>query len=125
MQKYLTKIMSALFFGLGLTVGSSLLASETDLVLPEFNTPFQLFGSTLTGREILLWGMGIVFLGLIFGFREFRKIRSLPAHKSMLDVSALIYETCKTYLLQQGKLLIGLEVFIGACIVYYFFGLKE
>src|SRR5665213_2852410 len=103
MQKYLIKMISIVFFSL---VGSTAMASESDLILPSFNMPFQLFGSTLSGREILLWGMLIVFLGFVFGFREFRKIKALPAHKSMLDVSALIYETCKTYLLQQGKLLI-------------------
>ncbi|MDB5038463.1 MAG: pyrophosphate-energized vacuolar rane proton pump, partial [Bacteriovoracaceae bacterium] len=124
MQKYFSKLISFLFLGLGFMWAAPAMASESDLILPEFNTPFQIFGTSLTGRQLLLWGMGIVFLGLIFGFKEFRKTRSLRAHKSMLDVSELIYETCKTYLLQQGKLLIGLEVFIGACIVYYFYGLK-
>lgn len=121
----ISKIISAIVFGLGFWTNSKAFASETDLVLPEFNTTFQLFGSTLTGREILMGGMVVVFFGLLFGWKEFNRIKSLKAHKSMLDVSALIYETCKTYLFQQGKLLIGLEVFIGACIVYYFYGLKE
>src|SRR5262245_24866230 len=110
------KKLSKMIWGLivGLTYGGlSLRASETDLVLPEFNMPFQLFGTTLTGREILLWGMVVVALGLVFGYREFINIKNLKAHKSMLDVSSLIYETCKTYLLQQGKLLIILEAFIG------------
>jgi K(+)-stimulated pyrophosphate-energized sodium pump len=125
MQRYITKIISALVLGLGFWPTSKVFASETDLVLPEFNSTFQIFGASMTGREILLWGMIVVALGLVFGYREFVRIKSLTAHKSMLDVSALIYETCKTYLLQQGKLLIGLEVFIGSCIVYYFYGLKD
>ena len=62
---------------------------------------------------------------MLFGLMEFIRIKRMPAHKSMLDVSALIYETCKTYLFQQGKLLILLEAFIGACIFYYFFGLQH
>jgi K(+)-stimulated pyrophosphate-energized sodium pump len=125
MQKSFFKLISALILGFGFWPGASAWASETDLILPEFNNSFQLFGATMTGREILLWGMLVVVLGLVFGFREFVRIKRLPAHKSMLDVSALIYETCKTYLLQQGKLLVALEVFIGACIVYYFYGLKD
>ena len=70
-------------------------------------------------------GFGIVIcvLGMIFGLVEFLKIRKLPAHQSMLDISALIYETCKTYMIQQGKFLIVLEAFIGGCLFYYFYGL--
>ena len=57
---------------------------------------------------------------MLFGLAMFNQVKAMPAHKSMLDVSNIIYETCKTYLLQQGRLLMVLEVFIGACIVYYF-----
>jgi K(+)-stimulated pyrophosphate-energized sodium pump len=78
------------------------------------------FGITTNGHTLLLWGMGVVALGLVFGFREFRRIKALPAHESMLKVSNLIYETCKTYLIQQGKLLVVLELFVGLCIFYYF-----
>ena len=67
--------------------------------------------------------MVVPILGLLFGFLEYKKIKALPAHRSMLDVSALIYETCKTYLLQQGKFLVILEILIGGCIFYYFFSL--
>lgn len=116
---------SWLFLAMGLTMGSSVYASETDLVLPDLNINFDLFGNQITGRSILLWGFVIVALGLVFGIREFAKIKALPAHKSMLDVAELIYQTCKTYLMQQGKLLIALEVFIGLCIVYYFYGLRD
>src|SRR5690606_3909351 len=68
-------------------------------------------------------GLVVCVLGLIFGLMEFNAIRRLPAHKSMLDISSLIYETCKTYLLQQGKFLIVLQLLIGLCIFYYFWGL--
>jgi K(+)-stimulated pyrophosphate-energized sodium pump len=57
---------------------------------------------------------------MAFGMLMFTQVRSMPAHKAMLDVSHTIYETCKAYLLKQGQLLMVLELFIGACIVYYF-----
>ncbi|MBI2606768.1 MAG: sodium-translocating pyrophosphatase [Deltaproteobacteria bacterium] len=101
------------------------MASEADLHIPELTNTFNLFGATLTGNQILYAGIFVCLAGMVFGFMEFNKIKSLPAHKSMLDISALIYETCKTYLFQQGKLLIVLELFIGACIVYYFAGLQH
>src|SRR5262249_26901175 len=56
----------------------------------------------------------------LFGLVMFNQVKAMPAHQSMLDVSVTIYETCKTYLLQQGRLLMVLETFIAACIVYYF-----
>src|ERR1700677_557479 len=68
--------------------------------------------------------MVIAALGMLFGLMEFLRIKKLPAHKSMLEVSALIYETCKTYLFQQGKFLAILELLIGGSIFYYFYSLK-
>jgi K(+)-stimulated pyrophosphate-energized sodium pump len=62
---------------------------------------------------------------MLFGLFEFLRIKKLPAHKSMLEVSGLIYETCKTYLFQQGKFLAVLEVLIGGAIFYYFFFLQS
>ncbi len=100
-------------------------ASEADLLIPDLNEPFQIFGTEVSGRAILLWGAIIPVLGLVFGFYEFTKVRALPAHRTMLEVSALIYETCKTYLIQQGKFLIILEALIGACIFYYFYSLQH
>ena len=105
---------------LGLAFASVARASEADLHLPELNTVYNLFGTEVSGHSLLGWGMVISALGMVFGLVEFNKIKNLRAHKSMLDISHLIYETCKTYLMQQGKLLIVLELFIGACIVYYF-----
>ncbi len=95
-------------------------ASEAELHIPELNSTYQLFGSSITGNGILQLGLGVALLGMLFAFFEFLKVKKLPAHKSMLEVSNLIYETCKTYLLQQGKFLVVLELFIGACIFYYF-----
>ena len=121
--KFLFTILIA-FAGLA-TLSTSAFASEAELHIPELNVMYTLFGMSVTGTQLLGWGMVVGFLGMIFGLVEFMKIKNLPAHKSMLDVSALIYETCKTYMLQQGKLLIVLELFIGSCIFYYFFGLQH
>jgi K(+)-stimulated pyrophosphate-energized sodium pump len=96
------------------------MASEASLVMPNLDLPFNLGGTQLTGTQILSAGLIVGALGIIFGLIEFARTKALPAHKSMLDVSHLIYETCKTYLLQQGKFLLILEVAIGLCIVYYF-----
>ncbi|MBR1948392.1 MAG: sodium-translocating pyrophosphatase, partial [Alphaproteobacteria bacterium] len=68
--------------------------------------------------------LGVCLIGLLFGLGEFFGIKKLPAHKAMLDVSHTIYETCKTYMKQQAKLLVVLEVFIAACIFYYFYYLN-
>ena len=62
---------------------------------------------------------------MLFGLYQFVKVRKFPAHQSMLDVSNTIYETCKTYLIQQGKLLIVLFVFIAVCVAFYFGFLQQ
>jgi K(+)-stimulated pyrophosphate-energized sodium pump len=71
-------------------------------------------------NAILVIGMVICLIGILFGFMQFRSIKKLKAHQSMLDVAATIYETCKTYLIQQGKFLGILFVFIAVCIAFYF-----
>jgi len=100
-------------------------ASEADLKIPDLNVYFTLFGNEISGRSILWFGFIVVGAGLLFGFLEYFKVRKLPAHQSMLDISSLIYETCKTYLLQQAKLLLALEVIVGVAIFYYFFVLEN
>ncbi|MDO8527607.1 MAG: sodium-translocating pyrophosphatase [Deltaproteobacteria bacterium] len=100
-------------------------ASEAALTIPDLTSQYILFGHTIMGKDLMYWGLGICILGMLFGLFEYIKVKSLPAHKSMLEVSNLIYETCKTYLLQQAKLLVVLELFIGACIFYYFFVLQQ
>jgi K(+)-stimulated pyrophosphate-energized sodium pump len=86
-------------------------ASELDLQLPTLDAG---------QRQLLMIGIGVCLAGMAFGMLMFTQVKNMPAHKAMLDVSATIYETCKAYLLKQGQLLMVLEVFIGACIVYYF-----
>ena len=91
-------------------------ASEADLKIPEL---------TAGQNSLLTWGFVICFLGLVFGLYQFLRVKGLKAHKSMLDVSNIIFETCKTYLLQQGKFLIWLFLIIAACVTFYFGFLQD
>lgn len=96
-------------------------ASELDLVIPSLTkATYSIFGLQFTGNSLLLWGMAICLLGMVFGLWEFWRIKRLPSHKSMLEVSETIYATCTTYMKQQAKLLLILELFIAVCIIYYF-----
>lgn len=99
------------------------LASEADLSIPDLKTSYY-SSIGLNGWQLLVGGFFIIFLGFLFGIRQFMKTKHLPVHESMAAVSDTIYETCKTYLLQQGKFLIALFVIIGTVIFYYFFGLN-
>jgi K(+)-stimulated pyrophosphate-energized sodium pump len=98
--------------------GTPLLAQgEAELKLPDLST--ALFQG-IDGRTLLMGGLVVSVLGLVFGLIMYKHLRNLPVHESMLEISELIYETCKTYLLTQGKFLIVLEIFIGFVIVLYF-----
>ncbi len=90
---------------------------EVNLTLPDLRQGDFL---GLDGHRLLLFGLVMCGLGLLFGLMTYLKVRRLPAHRAMREVSELIYTTCKTYLLQQGKLLLVLELFIGTVIVAYF-----
>ncbi len=90
---------------------------EMDLELPNFAS-VQFIG--MSGRTLLFLGLIVCALGLVFGLVIFNQLKNMAVHKSMLEISELIYETCKTYLLQQGKFILVLEVFIGAIMVVYF-----
>jgi K(+)-stimulated pyrophosphate-energized sodium pump len=90
---------------------------EAALVLP----PLDLVDvGGYNGRTLLMGGIGISILGMLFGLVILTQLKNLPVHRSMREVSELIYETCKTYLIQQGKFLAILEVFIAVIIVLYF-----
>lgn len=99
-------------------------ASEIDLNIPALDVDYDFWGLSVTGSQILLYGLTVCGLGMIFGLYEFLKIKKMPVHKSMADMAGLIYETCKTYMKQQALLLVVLEAFIAVCIFYYFFGLN-
>jgi K(+)-stimulated pyrophosphate-energized sodium pump len=90
---------------------------EVNLQLPDLNQGNFL---GLTGHQILLSGLVVCVLGLLFGLLSYSHVKNLPVHRSMAEISDLIYETCKAYMVQQGKLLIVLLGFIGAVIVIYF-----
>jgi K(+)-stimulated pyrophosphate-energized sodium pump len=76
--------------------------------------------SGVGGRTLLLWGLVVCAFGLLFGLVVFMQVRNLPVHEAMREISELIYETCKTYLVTQGKFILILEIFIGIIIVLYF-----
>ncbi|MFB3925752.1 MAG: sodium-translocating pyrophosphatase [Syntrophales bacterium] len=92
------------------------------LAMPVFASEAELNIPVLSAQQNhwLMIGFLICFAGMAFGLYEYSKVKGLPAHKAMLDISEIIFQTCKTYLIQQGKLLIVLETFIGVCIIYYF-----
>ncbi len=92
-------------------------AAESDLVLPDLASVSFL---GMNGRALLSLGIFVCLGGLAFGLRTYSKLQNLPVHRSMLEVSELIYETCKTYLVTQGKFILLLEVFIGAIMILYF-----
>jgi len=95
---------------------------EANLHLPDLRVATFLGG--INGHNLLLGGLLVSALGLVFGLVIFVRLRNMPVHTSMREVSELIYETCKTYLATQGKFLMYLELFIAAIIVIYF-GLLE
>jgi K(+)-stimulated pyrophosphate-energized sodium pump len=72
----------------------------------------------MTGRIMLQWGLLICLLGLAFGLVIYSQLKNLPVHQSMREISELIYETCKTYLITQGKFLMILELFIAVIFVF-------
>ncbi len=95
-------------------------ASEADLAIPDLHAgTFNLFGTTVTAWYILFYGALVICgtLGISLYLRW--QIHKLPAHRSMLDVAEVIYATCKTYLIQQGKFLLMLFVLIAIAISYY------
>jgi K(+)-stimulated pyrophosphate-energized sodium pump len=101
-----------------LGVGNAYAAGEASLKLPDLRTVSFLGG--INGHALLMVGLLICVLGLAFGFVIYGQLKKLPVHASMLEVSELIYATCKTYLLTQIKFILLLEVFIGGVIFIYF-----
>ena len=97
-------------------------ASEAELVIPDLASVAFL---GLSGRTLLFGGIGVCLLGLVFGLVIYRQLQALPVHRSMLEISELIYETCKTYLLTQGKFILLLWAFIAVIMVIYFGWLRH
>jgi len=97
---------------------SSTVGGEAQLVIPDLSQATFLGGTN--GRSLLMWGLAVCALGLLFGLVTYTQLRNLSVHRSMLEISELIYETCKTYLITQGKFLLILWVFIAVIIAAYF-----
>jgi len=90
---------------------------EANLIIPDLG---QVSFLGMSGRGLLQLGLIVCVLGLVFGLVIYNQMKKLPVHVSMRDISELIYETCKTYLITQGKFILVLEAFIGVIIVLYF-----
>jgi K(+)-stimulated pyrophosphate-energized sodium pump len=122
-RRQIIRIMSLIMIVAGILVmivPSTMAAEaggEANLVVPDLNT-VEFFG--INARLLLGIGLIVCLLGLAFGLFNYLRVKQLPVHKSMRDISELIYETCKTYLITQGKFLLILWAFIGAVIIIYF-----
>jgi len=106
--------------------GTTALAGEADINLPDLRAvTFNILGAPVSGLALLYGGLVVCFIGLIFGLVQYFQTKAMPVHESMSAVSQTIWETCKTYLFQQGKFLAILWVLIGACMLYYFGALQK
>jgi len=105
------------------TFAQSHQGGEASLELPDLSQVTFLNG--ITGHNLLLFGIVISALGLAFGLVTYMQLQRLPVHKAMKEISELIYETCKTYLVTQGKFILILEAFIAVVIILYFGVLSE
>jgi len=107
---------------LGALLGAApLYAGEADIILPKLSDVH--FGP-VTAVHLMVAGLVVCVIGLVFGLIQYRQTKAFPVHESMSAVSQTIWETCKTYLIQQGKFLVILWVLIGLCMVYYFGNLQ-
>ena len=114
-----TLLTAPVLFLLG---ASRVFGSESDLILPDLSS-VNFLG--INGHTFLTWGILICMFGFVFGLMHYLRIKNMPVHKSMRDVSELIYETCKTYLITQGKFILMLEFLLAILIVVYFGWLRS
>ena len=118
---YMKRILS---LAAALLLPMVIFASEADLPIPDLRQSFfPAIG--MSGWELLMYGFVVVIIGMLFGVWQYASIKKIPVHQSMLNISNIIYETCKTYLLQQGKFLIILFLIVGSAMTYYFLGLVD
>jgi hypothetical protein len=106
--------------------GTSAFAGEGDLAIPDLHeTIFKIAGQEISGWYLLLYGSFVICgtLGISLYLRS--RVQQLPAHKSQLDIAEVIFQTCKTYLIQQGKFLMMLWVLIAIAISYYLLGFSH
>ena len=93
-------------------------ASEASLVVPNIKA------ESILSYNLLVIGIIVSVIGVIFGLIEYLRVKRVPVHAKMEEVGSTIFETCKTYLIQQGKFLLALEILIGLCIAFYFWYLQ-
>jgi K(+)-stimulated pyrophosphate-energized sodium pump len=110
--------------GLLLLAASGAFAGDADIQLPALDQVSFVHGA-VTSHAILFFGLFVCAVGAAFGLWEYTRTRALPVHKSMREVSHIIWETCKTYLWQQGKFLAAIWALIAVCMIYYFSGLQH
>ena len=118
----MSKLKTLLGFFLFITTAA--FAGDADIQLPSLDK-VNFFHGNVTAHEILFFGLVVCVVGAAFGIWEYTRTRALPVHRSMREVSHIIWETCKTYLWQQGKFLAALWILIAICMVYYFKGLQD
>ncbi len=119
-RSFLTLAVTLAFASLGASpaIAQSHGGGEANLILPDLSD-VTFFGG-INGHNLLLSGIVVCVLGLLFGLAMYMNLKKLPVHRAMREISELIYETCKTYLITQGKFILILEIFIGIVIVLYF-----
>ncbi|MDD4032183.1 MAG: sodium-translocating pyrophosphatase, partial [Bacteroidales bacterium] len=106
-------------------ISTSLKASEADLAIPDLHLgAFHFFGNAVSSWDFLFYGACVIAFTLGISLFLFSRIRKERAHSSMLKVSSIIYATCRTYLLQQGKFLLMLFAFVAVAMAFYFIGLE-
>ena len=113
-----------LIFGAFFSAISSF-ASEADIAIPDLHEgTFHIFNQAISSWDFLFYGALVICFTLGISLFLFHKVKSLRAHQSMLNVSEVIYQTCRTYLLQQGKFLLMLFAFVALIMSYYFLALQ-
>jgi K(+)-stimulated pyrophosphate-energized sodium pump len=113
-------------FAVWLLSSSTAMAGEADLAIPDLRAGhFTIAGQEISAWNLLFYGALVITGTLGISLYLFKQIKNLPAHESMLKISEIIFQTCKTYLIQQGKFLLMLFVLIGSAMTYYFVVLKE
>jgi K(+)-stimulated pyrophosphate-energized sodium pump len=110
-------IVVMLFGGAAARAQGETPGGEANLKLPDLS---QVNFLGIDGHKLLLFGILFCIFGLVFGLVIYTRLKNLPVHRAMREISELIYETCKTYLITQGKFLLLLELFIAVIIVLYF-----
>ncbi|HRT55431.1 MAG TPA: sodium-translocating pyrophosphatase [Candidatus Paceibacterota bacterium] len=108
-----------------LGASTGVFASEADIKIPDLSqVKFEGLGG-ISGTALMYFGILVCAVGAVFGLVQYKQTKALPVHETMSNVSHMIWETCKTYLITQGKFLAILWALIAACMVYYFGFLTE